>query len=69
MFSLRYTRRSIDEIPPLFITHKGIHDDGGTQWIILIVLHACSDRDTVTDSDLAATHRRTTGAYWEQRHF
>ena len=69
MFSLRYTRRSIDEIPPLFVIRNEFHDVDGTQWIILIVLHACSDRDTVTDSDLAATHRPTTGAYWEQRHF
>ena len=62
------------------LTHKEIHDDNGT-FIVTFngllqctmdytnhVLHACSDRDTVTDSDLAATQCPTTGAYWEQRH-
>ena len=80
VFSFRDTRRSIDEIPPLFVIRNEFHDVDSTLFgtfqrllqctmdYINHVLHACTDRDTVTDSDLAATHCPTTGAYWEQRH-
>ena len=56
-----------DEIPPLFVTHNEIHDVDGTFFVTFsgllqctmdytdLVLHARTDRDTVTDSDLAAT--------------
>ena len=66
-WSTRLQSKKGDEIPPLFITHKEIHDVDGTFFVTFNgllqctmdetdhVLHACTDRDTVTDSDLAAT--------------
>ena len=56
-----------DEIPPLLITHNEIHDVDGSFFVTFNgllqctmdytdhVLHARTDRDTMTDSDLAAT--------------
>ena len=59
--------RKTDEIPLLFITLNEIHDADGTFFVTFHgllqctmdfsdhVLHSHTDRDTVTDSDLAAT--------------
>ena len=55
------------EIPPLIITHNEIHDVDGTFFVTFNelmqctmdytdhVLHACTHRDTMTDSVLVAT--------------
>ena len=59
--------RKTDEIPLLFITLNEIHDADGTFFVTFFgllqctmdytdhVLHAHTDSDTVTDSDLAPT--------------
>ena len=66
-FAQGYKPRRGDEIPPLFIAHDEIHDVDGAFFVMLNgmvectihyaghVLHAHTDRDTVTDTDLAAT--------------
>ena len=60
-------QEAADDIPPLFNTHNEIQDVDGTFFVTFNgllqctmdytdhVLHARTDRDTVTDSDLAAT--------------
>ena len=72
--------KRIDEIPPLFFTHNQIHGVDGT-FIVTFnrlvqcmihytghVLHAHTDRDTVTDTDVVATASSNRLERWEQRH-
>ena len=53
------------------LTHKEIHDDNSTFIVTFNGLLQCTmdyTNHVLHDSDLAATHCPTTGAYWEQRH-